>query len=118
MTSRRVTIRTSVAFGVAAALGALLTTAVEAQFGGNQQAPYTPAKDAKDLHQVAAERMNAARAALGSLELMSARGQLADPESLVEIRGRLNALTQGEMSEIGDRKESLEQRLVFLADVQ
>src|SRR2546430_10340884 len=52
MTSRRTTIRTSVAFGVAAALSGLLTTAIEAQFGGNQQPPYTPAKDAKDLRAV------------------------------------------------------------------
>jgi hypothetical protein len=52
MTSRQVAIRTSVAFGAAAALSGLLTVAVQAQFGGNQQPPYTPAKDAKDLRAV------------------------------------------------------------------
>src|ERR1700704_3316699 len=52
MTFRPATIRTSVAVGVAAAIGGLLTTAMHAQFGGNQQPPYTPAKDAKDLRAV------------------------------------------------------------------
>ena len=40
------------AFGAAAALSGLLTVALQAQFGGNQQPPYTPAKDAKDLRAV------------------------------------------------------------------
>ncbi|HTD59557.1 MAG TPA: hypothetical protein VK679_02840, partial [Gemmatimonadaceae bacterium] len=51
MTSRRATIRTSVAFGAVAALCSLLAVALQAQFGGGPP-PYTPAKDAKDLRAV------------------------------------------------------------------
>src|SRR3984893_11205624 len=51
MTSRRATIRTSVAFGAVAALCGLLSVALQAQFGGGPP-PYTPAKDAKDLRAV------------------------------------------------------------------
>jgi hypothetical protein len=40
-----------VAFGAVAALGGLLTVALQAQFGGGPP-PYTPAKDAKDLRAV------------------------------------------------------------------
>ena len=51
MTSRRVTIRASVALGAVAALWCLLTVASLAQFGGGDP-PYTPAKDARDLRAV------------------------------------------------------------------
>jgi hypothetical protein len=44
--------RRAVALGVVIAVSALLTAGAQAQFGGNQQAPYTPAKDAKDLRAV------------------------------------------------------------------
>ena len=45
-------IRKTAALGAAAALCGLLTVALHAQFGGNQEPPYTPAKDAKDLRAV------------------------------------------------------------------
>lgn len=37
---------------LAFAASALLASGAQAQFGGNQQPPYTPAKDAKDLRAV------------------------------------------------------------------
>src|SRR3954453_9734192 len=40
------------ALGAAAALCCLLTVALHAQFGGSQEPPYSPAKDAKDLRAV------------------------------------------------------------------
>src|SRR5438105_3576666 len=52
MASRGTTIRRTAAFAAVAALCGLLTAAMQAQFGGNQEAPYTPAKDAKDLRAV------------------------------------------------------------------
>jgi hypothetical protein len=52
MTSRGAAIRRTAAFGAVAALCGLLTAALQAQFGGNQEPPYTPAKDAKDLRAV------------------------------------------------------------------
>jgi hypothetical protein len=44
--------RHSVTFGIVLAVSVLLTAGARAQFGGNQQPPYTPAKDAKDLRAV------------------------------------------------------------------
>src|SRR4051812_29742727 len=44
--------RYAVTLGVVLAVGVLLTAGARAQFGGNQQPPYTPAKDAKDLRAV------------------------------------------------------------------
>jgi hypothetical protein len=52
MTSPGATIRRTAAFGAVAALCGLLTAALQAQFGGNQDPPYTPAKDARDLRAV------------------------------------------------------------------
>jgi hypothetical protein len=42
----------AVTLGVVLAVSGLLPAGVRAQFGGNQQPPYTPAKDAKDLRAV------------------------------------------------------------------
>ena len=44
--------RHAVTLGVVLAVSVLLTAGARAQFGGNQQPPYTPAKDAKDLRAV------------------------------------------------------------------
>jgi hypothetical protein len=45
-------IRKTAVLGAAAALCGLLTVALHAQFGGSQEPPYSPAKDAKDLRAV------------------------------------------------------------------
>src|SRR5919108_3942795 len=50
MTLRRGTTRTRVVLGLVLAFGAPL--AAHAQFGGNQEPPYTPAPDARDLKAV------------------------------------------------------------------
>ena len=42
----------AVTLGAVLAVSGLLSAGVRAQFGGNQQPPYTPAKDAKDLRAV------------------------------------------------------------------
>src|SRR5581483_4502023 len=52
MAFRRAALRTSLALVVAVAASWFLSVGVRAQFGGPQQPPYTPAKDAKDLRAV------------------------------------------------------------------
>ena len=42
----------AITLGVVLAVSGLLTAGARAQFGGNQEPPYTPAKDAKDLRAV------------------------------------------------------------------
>src|SRR5207249_9980645 len=103
----RTTIRTSVAFGVAAALSGLLATAIEAQFGGNQQPPYTPAKDAKDLRAVLFNwtwYMGMLRGIdehelMVSLEYQGSSGTIqvdGQPCTLTKYRGAINYQTSGE----------------------
>ena len=52
MIRTKIVARHAVTLGVVLAVSGLLTAGARAQFGGNQQPPYTPAKDAKDLRAV------------------------------------------------------------------